>query len=104
MYCMYVCVTNITLMFKYVSIYNDDIILFFHSLRICMQDVSMYVVTYSSYVRMYVCMYICMYVCMPCIIYWGIAGNTVWGLHNCGVVWLPAVVERIYPAPPDGLG
>jgi len=34
----------------------------------------------------------------------GIAGNTVWGLHNCGVVWLPAVVERIYPAPPDGLG
>jgi len=94
--CMYVCMINITLILKYVSMYNDDVILLFHSLRIRMQDVSMYVVTYSSYV--------CMYVCMPCIIYWGIAGNTVWGLHNCGVVWLPAVVERIYPAPPDGLG
>eukprot|EP01036_Dinobryon_divergens_P030987 gene30987-40317_t len=28
-----------------------------------------------------------------------VPGNTVWGLHSCGVVWLPAVVERIYPAP-----
>lgn len=25
-----------------------------------------------------------------------LTGDNVWGLHNCGVLWLPAIVERIY--------